>query len=63
MVLASPRPPVDPDDVNALTGKKYLPDLFQVAIEIRYPVRTRTTVFTAKRHCIPQIFKMQYLHK
>ena len=36
-----------------------------IAIEIRYTQKTRTTAFAAKRHSIyiPQIFKMQYLHK
>ena len=52
MVLASP-PPVDPDENSIST------DIFQivyegrnplryVAIEIRYPPRTRTTAFAAK---------------
>ena len=35
MVLALP-PPVDPDDVNALT-LKYSPHLFQILYEGRYP--------------------------
>ena len=62
MVLASPppRPPVDPDDVNALNSKNIQRISFKfymrvdtplryVAIEIWYPPRTRTTAFAAKR--------------
>ena len=44
MVLASPpphpRPPVDPDDINALT-KKYAMNLFQSSYEGRYPPEVR----------------------
>ena len=36
MVLASPPPPVDPDDVTILL-KKYSMDLFQCVYEGRYP--------------------------
>ena len=66
MALASPppRPPVDPDDVNALNSKNiqwisfkvYMrvnTPLRYVAIEIWYPLRTRTTAFAAKRHSYP----------
>ena len=64
MVLASPRPPVDPDDVNTLNSTTIQPISFKFymmvdtplkyfAIEIGYPLMTRTTVFAAKRHLYP----------
>ena len=33
------------------------------AIEILYFPSTKTTALAAKWHCIPQIFKMQYIDK
>ena len=33
-----------------------------VAIDIWHSPNTRTTALTANRHCMPQIFKIQYLH-
>ena len=77
MVLASPprlpRPPVDPDDVNAEV-EKYSTDLFQILYEGRYPLRYLLLKFDTLRAieqlrlqpndtCIPQIFKMPYLRK
>ena len=80
MVLASPpRPPVDPDDVNALS-RKYSTDLFQVLYEGRYtpspPPPRGTLLFKCDAiraleqlrsqpndTCIPQIFQIQYLLK
>ena len=55
MVLASPRPPVDPDDVNTLSSKYFgIFDTFRALERLR---SQPNDVF-----CFPQIFKMQYLH-
>ena len=64
MVLASPLPPVDPDDMNPITQKKIQPISFKFymwvdtpvryfAIEIWYSPGTRTTAFAAKWHLYP----------
>ena len=76
MVLASPqhlRPPVDPDDVNTksksiqqISFKFYMrvdTPLRYVAIEIWYSRALEQLRSQPDDTCIPQIFKMQYLHK
>ena len=76
MVLASPpRPPVDPDDVNALNSKNIQWISFKIYMRVDTPLKpcTLQLKFDTLRGLeqlrsqpndthIPQIFKMQYLH-
>ena len=70
MVLASPprppRPPVDPNDVNTLNSKNIQPISFKFYMRVDTPRGTLLLKFDTLRpndtH-IPQIFKLQYLHK
>ena len=73
MVLASPlppppRPPVDPDYVNARNSKNI--QRISLKLYMRVVLLTFDTLLGLEQLClqpndtrIPQIFKMQYLHK
>ena len=76
MVLASPpRPPVDPDDVNALNNSQNIQWIsFKVYMRVDTPWGELLLKFDTLRGLeqlrsqpndtrIPQIVKMQYLHK
>ena len=61
MVLASPpRPPVDPDDVNTLTRQIFNLTLLLKFDTLQWLEQLRSQPNDTQ---IPQIFKMQYLHK
>ena len=70
MVLASPRPPVDPDDVSIEYSKNIQPISFKFDMWVDTPRGTFNTLRALEQQrsqpndtYIPQIFKMQYLHK
>ena len=74
MVLASPRPPVDLDDVNTPNSKNIHHISFKFYTRVDTPWGTLLLKFDAllgleqlcsqpNDTCIPQILKMQYLHK
>ena len=74
MVLASPPPPVDPDDVNTLNSKHIQPISFKFYMRVDTPLRYFAIEIDTLRWLeqlrslpndtrIPQIFKLQYLHK